>query len=104
MKKQKQVTKITEFEGYISGDYECFCLSKIPFKEWAKLNDMRKLSAKGIRKREEYLESVLLYPNTFFPEDAKDKKCRFKISVEVTILTEDSSVVSKCREEGKCIK
>ena len=71
-----KLKKITEFEGYVSGDYECFCLSKVPFEEWAR------------RERTEinvvYPDPLLLYPNAFFPEKTKQGKWKFKITVEAT--------------------
>ncbi len=70
---------VTKFEGYISGDYEGFCLSKIPFKEWAK-----QLS-KNQNKDED-----LLYPNAFFKglDDDHNIKYRFKITVEAKLIKE----------------
>jgi len=58
--------KVTEFTGYVSGDYECFCLSKITFKKWRKAQD----------------DSVLLYPNEFFSDKMQEGKWKFKITVE----------------------
>jgi hypothetical protein len=68
--------KVTEFEGYISGDCECFCLSKIPFEEWAKKN------------WKTWSDPDLLYPGDFFPKELRNKKCRFKITVEAEIVPE----------------
>ena len=69
-------TKTTEFVGYISGDYECFCLSKIPFEEWIKLEANRKYESCDM------FDPMLLYPSYFFPEECKNGKWEFKITVE----------------------
>ena len=65
--------KVTEFEGYVSGDYECFCLSKIPFSKWKKTQK----------------EDVLLYPDDFFPAGARGRKCKFRITVEAEIVSSE---------------
>jgi hypothetical protein len=62
--------KTTTFTGYCSGDYECFCLSDIPFPK-----NVQNKKAKN------------LYPNDFFPEECTDimhddkKKFKFTITV-----------------------
>ena len=71
-------TKTTEFVGYVSGDYECFCLSKIPFEEWVEVRRERS-------KKEEYPypDPLLMYPGEFFPEVCNNGKWAIKITVEV---------------------
>ena len=68
--------KVTEFEGFLSGDFECFCLSKVPFKEWLKVTQQRSIPR--------YPDPLLLYPSDFFPEGCKNGKWKFKITVEAT--------------------
>jgi len=75
--------KVTEFTGYISGDYECFCLSKIPFEEWVEKERKRVCKRKVV-----YPDPDLLYPDDFFPEEAEEKLCKFKITVEVEEVAE----------------
>lgn len=60
--------KVTDFVGYLSGDFECFCLSKVPFEEWWKWH----------RKH----EALTLYPSHFFPEECKKGRWKFTISVQ----------------------
>ena len=69
--------KETEFEGYVSGDYECFCLSKVPFDQWTKIQHKRMKAGDY-----PYPDPLLLYPNDFFPKEAREGKWRFKITVE----------------------
>ena len=68
--------KVTEFEGYMSGDCECFCLSKVPFQEWLRVTHQRSIPR--------YPDPLLLYPSVFFPEECKNGKWKFKITVEAT--------------------
>ncbi len=76
--------KVTEGEGYISGDWECWCIHDVPFKEWKErvLNCIRNDGS-------ESPEGV--YPFDFFPPDLEldedgfdyDKKIKYKVTVEV---------------------
>lgn len=78
--------KVTVFEGYISGDYECFCLSKVPFKEW--VENQRELHKIDVDDEEAFwkwhkkAEDLTLYPSNFFPKECTEGKWQFKISVE----------------------
>jgi len=86
--------KVTWFVGYLSGDYECFCLSKVPFKKWVERH--RKLSKididadDGKQYAREYkkIRKLLLYPDYFFPKETKQGKWRFKITVEAEKVRE----------------
>ena len=78
--------KVTEGEGYVSGDYECWCIHDVPFD--AVQERMRSWLDKD-GEGEEPPESV--YPPDFFPSsDWLDgvgfnytRKVRYKITVEV---------------------
>lgn len=48
------LVKETEGEGYVSGDYECWCIHPVPFDEWKELDARTELS---------------VYPSDFFPPD-----------------------------------
>jgi len=63
--------RVTNFEGFVSGDFECFCLSRIPFEDWSKKE----------RSYEED-EVLLKYPNSFFPEGCNEGKWKFTITVK----------------------
>ena len=69
--------KVTEFEGFLSGDCECFCLSKVPFKELVRVTLKGSIPVY-------YPDALLLYPCDFFPKDCKNGKWKFKITVEAT--------------------
>ena len=71
-----KAVKVTEFVGFMSGDFECFCLSRIPFKDW-------------VKKPGCYPDPDLLYPDELFPvecnedEGLEDRQLwEFKITVE----------------------
>jgi hypothetical protein len=74
MKQEKK----TEFTGYLSGDYESFCLSKIPFDEWVKVDAENK----------DLNDELLLYPSDFFSSGWKDKKMKFTIIVKAELVEE----------------
>lgn len=75
--------KTTEGVGYISGDYECWCIHPVPFDEW-KDRDLFEV-------RKELPDSI--YPSDLFPlaldldfeKDGfdYDRKVRYKVTVEV---------------------
>ena len=69
--------KETTFEGYLSGDYECFCLSKVPFEEWTKIKTER-----SKKKDYPWPDPLLIYPDQFFPEETEEGKWKFKITVD----------------------
>ncbi len=83
--------KETIFEGYMSGDCECFCLSKVPFAEWQHLRLERRKAGDILF----YPDPLLFYPSEFFPSEAHTGKWRFKIVVEIEQLEEISKKVSK---------
>lgn len=80
--------KVTKFEGYLSGDYECFCLSKIPFEEWKKRQrkatkiDIDVDDGKKYAREYKKIRDLLFYPSLFFPDETRKGKWRFKITVE----------------------
>jgi len=82
---EKKLTKTTEFEGYMSGDGECFCLSKKPYKDFIDYSNMSESEISQAMK-EEY--ENILYPSAFFPDECapimsdKREKFKFKITVE----------------------
>jgi hypothetical protein len=86
--------KETVFDGFISGDYECFCLCKIPFEEWVEQG--RKLPRRGDKKIflkwHEKLEALTLYPDKFFPKECRQGKWKFTITVEAEPLEKKESV------------
>ena len=69
--------KVTEFEGFVSGDSECFCLSKIPYEEWVKIPFEEKFDPENMS-----MDKYLMYPHVFFPEECREGKWKFKITVE----------------------
>lgn len=86
-------SKVTEGVGYLSGDYECFCLSKIPFEEWTQKHQEllgSGLSGKGWDKIGELDEKNLSYPNDWFPKGFDDKKVRYRITIELEEVEETS--------------
>ena len=68
---QNALIRVTNFEGFMSGDYECFCLSRIPFEEWVKKERLP-----------EDDEVLLKYPNSFFPKGCNKGKWKFTITVK----------------------
>lgn len=84
-------TKVTEFVGYVSGDCECFCLSKVPFEEWAEHSKKMPTRAKGEKafwKWHTEHEALTLYPHLFFPKECKKGKWKFKITVQAEKVVE----------------
>lgn len=78
--------KVVKFEGYMSGDYECFCLSRVPFEKWVeKQRELEKIEREdeaAFEKWHKELEALTLYPSNFFPSECKRGKWRFTITVE----------------------
>ncbi|MHA1268046.1 MAG: hypothetical protein ACTSRS_22700 [Candidatus Helarchaeota archaeon] len=74
-----KIKKITEFVGYISGDGDCFCLSKVSYEEYNRIFDEVFLGKRDA----EILKDLLMYPDDFFPEVDEDKKWKIKITVEL---------------------
>lgn len=78
--------KITEGEGYVSGDYECWCIHDIPFEAVQK---RMRVWLNNDGEGDEPPEGV--YPSNLFPKsgwlDGKGfnykKKVRYKVTVEV---------------------
>ena len=90
--KEKVSKKETIFIGYISGDYECFCLSKVPFKEWCEHQQKmpRSRDEKKFWAWHKAHEALTLYPSRFFPEECKEGKWKFKIIVEAVKENDES--------------
>ena len=82
--------RITYFEGYMSGDYECFCLSKIPFEEWCKRKrEMpHDCSDKEFMEWHTKMDLLTLYPSKFFPKECDNGKWKFTITVQATPIVE----------------
>ena len=82
--------RITNFEGYMSGDSECFCLSKIPFNDWCKIQ--KTMPHEGTDKEfmdwHNRVKLLIQYPSKFFPEECRKGKWKFIITVEATPITE----------------
>lgn len=79
------VEKETVFEGYMSGDHECFCLSRVPFAEWvehAKKMPTREKGEKAFWKWHKEHKALTLYPSYFFPKKCREGKWKFKITIE----------------------
>jgi len=75
--------KVTEGEGYVSGDYECFCIHPMPFDEWRK--------ASGEERHKSIYPEDLFPPRIYLPgDDGVDysRKVRYKVVVEVEELDE----------------
>ena len=75
----------TKFEGYLSGDHECFCLSKIPFEKWVEHAQKMPIPSKGEKawwKWHEEHEALTLYPSHFFPKKCKEGRWKFTVSVQ----------------------
>lgn len=78
--------KVTEGEGYVSGDYECWCIHDVTFNE-VQVRTRKWLDSRG----EDGMPPESVYPSDFFPESIKNdtegfdysKKVRYKIIVEV---------------------
>lgn len=87
MNKDKTFKKVTEGEGYISGDYECWCINPLPFNQmndassddWIDLDDER------------------VYPDEFVPLEFEDvvsrnkgkkPKVKYRVTFEIEFLDE----------------
>ena len=87
---EKTLVKVTEFEGYVSGDGECFCLDvrSKEEKENQPIQERYGLNAEDMAKIWEENENNRLYPNDFFPEECapliSDKREKFKFEIVVT--------------------
>jgi len=69
----------------MSGDYECFCLSKVPFNEWVEHCRKMPVQEKGETawwKWHKAHEALTLYPSLFFPKECEEGKWKFTIKVE----------------------
>ena len=78
---EKEKSKITEFVGHMSGDLECFCLSKVSPEEWVKIETKRFKNRETV-----YPDPLLLYPSVFFPKECKEGKWKFTIVVKAEKL------------------
>lgn len=77
--------KITEGEGYIGGDYECWCINPVPFDEITSIEDHDKWLE---------LDDKRVYPDDFTPdelEEYEEPKVRYKIIFEVEIIESTKS-------------
>ncbi len=71
----EKYNKTTEGKGYISGDFDCWCIHAVPFDEW------RKTCGRDDD----------IYPSHFFPEEVNkldEPYVKYKITVEVIIVDE----------------
>ena len=85
----KKLTKTTEFEGYISGDGECFCLDKRSQEEKG-VQEQRILASGNFDGQFKEDEKNRLYPNDFFPKECaplmSDKRGKFKFKITVKAI------------------
>lgn len=69
--------KETCFDGYLSGDSECFCLDMNPDE----------IFSEDFKKREKETS----YPDVWFPKEAQyERKYRIRILIEMEELSENS--------------
>ena len=87
-----KASKITEGEGYVSGDYECWCIHDIPFEKV-----QERMHTWLTEEGDEPPESV--YPSDMFPQSETlnkkgfdySKKIRYKVTVEVEHVEDDQT-------------
>jgi len=96
-RKAKMFTKITEGEGYIGGDMECWCINPFP------LSEMKEVLGEGYENWDEY-EKLLdqrVYPSNFVPDELEEfdetPRVKYKVTFEAEIVGSSTSTV----EEGK---
>lgn len=92
--KLEKKRKETVFDGYMSGDYECFCLSKVPFQEWLKkqkeLYNVKRNDEKAFTAWYNEFKDLTLYPSRFFPKECEKGRWQFKIIVEAEKLDSET--------------
>ena len=76
--------KITEGQGYIAGDCECWCINPLP------ADDMNSIIRESNKQWDEYMALIdkRVYPNDFVPDELEEHDAplvRFKITFEVEI-------------------
>ena len=86
-------TRKTEGTGYVSGDYECWCIHPVPFEEWCKQRHERRENDAV----EDLEDSV--YPSDLFPQGREwgynpkgvdyEKKVRYRVLVEIEEIAEE---------------
>ena len=83
MNEDKTFKKVTEGEGYISGDMECWCIRDYPFEEW---------------KDHITFDDNDIYPDQFVPLEYADvlqrnegiePKVRYRVTFELEFIYED---------------
>ena len=87
--------KITEGEGCIGGDMECWCINPFP------LSKMQEVLGEGYENWDEY-EKLLdqrVYPSNFVPDELEEfdetPRVKYKVTFEVEIVGSSSSDVKE---------
>ena len=86
----KKFVKITEGEGYIGGDYECWCINPVPFET------MTRFPRDSETTWSEYLEldDKRVYPDTFVPDELEtfdEPRVKYRVTFEVILVEEEQS-------------
>lgn len=94
---KKIYKKVTEGEGYISGDYEHWCIHPVPFEHWKVADEVVMHDGEFITVIPYYIENSI-YTGYFVPEEIqewenshgfREPRVRYKVTFEVEILEDD---------------